>query len=69
MKKRVSRESGSVVDHAPLSKWIEVEIQASATRNEMTAPLEVRIGSCVVSVPPGFAKPLFAEVCKMLLIL
>ena len=58
MKKRVLRKPGSVAAHAPLSEWIEVEIQASATKNEITAPLEVRIGTCVVSVSPGFDKPL-----------
>jgi len=67
VKKRVLRKPGSVAAHAPLSEWIEVEIQTSATKNEITAPLEVRIGSCVVNVLPGFDKSLFAETCKALL--
>ena len=40
--------------------WIEVEPGTPE-------PLEVRIGSCVVSVPPVFDKTSLTEICKVLL--
>ena len=67
MKKRNLNESGSVATHAPTREWIEIETQASAIKNEMPVSLDVRIGSCVVSISHGFNKSLLAEICKVLL--
>ena len=47
--------------------WIEVESKEVVEDPGPLESLEVRIGSCVVSVSPGFDKPLFFDVCKVLL--
>ena len=47
--------------------WIEVEPKGPATESGAHESLEVRIGSCVVSVPPKFDRVSFTEVCKALL--
>jgi hypothetical protein len=67
VKKRAPIVSRAVVTHAPSPDWVEVKTKDAAIRNVLAGALEVRIGSCVVSVSPGFDKPLFAEVCKALL--
>ena len=46
--------------------WIEIEPKGVIEPPGSLESLEVRIGSCVVSVSPGFDKPLFVEVCKVL---
>lgn len=61
MKKRAPKKPGAVVANPPSQEWVEIETTKAST------PLEVRIGSCVVSVSSGFDKPLFTEVCKELL--
>ena len=50
-----------------LACWIKVESKEAAAQPGIPEPLEVRIGSCVVSVPPSFDKVSLAEVCKVLL--
>jgi hypothetical protein len=47
--------------------WIEIEPQGAETKLGTHESLEVRIGSCVINVPPKFDKASFTEVCKVLL--
>jgi hypothetical protein len=47
--------------------WIKIESKGSETEPGIHGSLEVRIGSCVVCVPPKFDKVSFTEVCKVLL--
>jgi hypothetical protein len=47
--------------------WIEIESQGAETKLGTYESLEVRIGSCVICVPPKFDKVSFTEVCKVLL--
>ena len=47
--------------------WIEVAPKKIVAQPSVAEPLEVRIGSCVVSVPQAFDKASLAEVCKVLL--
>ena len=67
MKKKAPGAVGAVVSRIPSPDWIEVEAEGAAPESGVAGSLEVRIGSCVVSVFPGFDKPLFSEVCKALL--
>jgi len=61
------REPEGVVSKATAPEWIEVERENISLKNDAAVLLEVRIGSCIVKVSPGFDKPLFTEVCKALL--
>ena len=63
MKKANPKEPGTMNTY----DWIEVEPKRSATESGADESLEVRIGSCVVSVPPKFDRVSFTEVCKVLL--
>ena len=49
------------------TSWIKVEPKEVAAQSGIPDPLEVRIGSCVVNVSPGFDKASLMEVCKILL--
>ena len=49
------------------ASWIEVAPKKVVVQPGTSEPLEVRIGSCVVSVPPEFDKVSLTEVCKVLL--
>ena len=62
-----NRAPKAVVTNAAALEWIEIERENSCLKNDAAGLLEVRIGSCIVRVSPGFDKPLFTEVCKALL--